>query len=139
MQDLVKQVETTTTVETTQTIMEIAKSAFEQVRNGSVKEGINVVPTLYKFAIGEKLIGLFMGFKTISIPDEKTGEMKETPAVIWVSELNGTETLIAHMGKMVRDTFSHVPPQTLFSIELTRIEEMKGGRSFKHYSIKFFS
>lgn len=133
MSDLVKN-------EIATNVAEIAKATFEQARNGEIKEGINVVPTLYEFTtIGDKLIGFFVGFKNISLVDDKTAEIKEIPAVHWISEINGSQTLIANMGKMVVDTFRDVSPQTLFSIELTKIESLKGGKTFKHYAIKFFS
>ena len=112
----------------------------DAIENNSVESGISLGFTFYNFtSIGEKINCMFFEWVKSSKTNEATGEniVMDVPTFAIINA-KGDMTKYGHLGKMVVDTLrdANVKAGDIFSIELTKIEPMKGGKTFKHYSIK---
>jgi hypothetical protein len=112
----------------------------DAIENNSVESGLGFGFTFYNFvSIGEKINCMFLEWVKSSKTNEATGEnvVMDVPTFALINK-TGDMTKYGHLGKMVVDILrdANIKTGDIFSIELTKIEPMKGGKTFKHYSIK---
>jgi len=111
----------------------------EAIEANGVENGVSLGFKFYNFtSIGETINCVFLEWTKSSKTNETTGEIiiMDVPTFAIINK-QGDMTKYGHLGKMIVDTLrdSNVQCGDAFSIKLTQIENMKGGKTFKHYQI----
>jgi hypothetical protein len=111
----------------------------EAIEANGVENGVSLGFKFYNFtSIGETINCVFLEWVKSSKTNDTTGEIviMDVPTFAIINK-HGDMTKYGHLGKMVVDTLrdANVQCGDAFSIKLTQIENMKGGKTFKHYQI----
>ena len=104
-----------------------------QLKEGKLKKGMSITPSIFTFEnIGDKVVGVFLGYRTLSVPNEITKLLEDKPAVFWIDE---TKNLFCNLGKSMVENFRVLQRGTAFEAELIEIKKLGGGKSFKNIKI----